>query len=166
MIQKPVVSLYYLPHQALVLQKFSREINRLLVVGMLQDLYAQQWHPLGRHIISDLRGVKAKVLSGDLEAIASYIRLYARYDKPIVNVILVDQPMETAYTMIYRNLTRDLDYYHCEICCTLESAALTLNLEVHWLEFLLDRPNACLKQGDYASVIDETGAVVRKAISA
>jgi hypothetical protein len=123
-------------------------INRLLVVEMLKELYAQPWCRLGRRMVTDSRGVKARVAGGDIESIASVIRSHAQYQEPIINGILADQPKESAYSMLYRHLTRHLPCIQSEICCTADTAASLLGLNDLKIETLVQRPLEFLEPGD------------------
>lgn len=113
----------------IVVEKLSGTIDKQTFLELLGALYNDTNYNKTNKILTDLRGSIAILEATDIEEIASFIKSNSKNSNFIKNAILVDKPLETAYSLFYHSLMHDMPNYECVVCITEEKAADYLGID-------------------------------------
>lgn len=94
----------------LLVQKFSDDFCMRTYECYLQSLLADPHWSAIKAVLTDMRGVETNFLYENLEELVRIRKEVIK--KKFTSVILIDQPVFTASTMLYKNLLTESGYYN------------------------------------------------------
>jgi hypothetical protein len=117
------------PSRSLVLETLSGLIRSEQLEQMLLRLYSYPSYKDCNLVLTDCRGALAGFNPEALGRLEELIREHAVHPRWIRNALVVDRPMETAYSMLFKRLVGKLSFYECEVFTTIESACAFLGID-------------------------------------
>ena len=123
----------------ITIQKFSGTITKQKILQLLSDQYKSNDYIDTTKIISDFRETKVNFNEEDLLEITTFIKINSTNKNEILNVIITDDPMTTAYTMIFQDLMSDQNNYKCFVCSTIRKASEYLELPEKIIASLIEQ---------------------------
>ena len=126
-----------LQHNTFV-HKYSGNVTKQTIMDSLSEQFKNRDFNNIIKIISDFRQTKISFNEDDLNEITQFIKINSTNDNQIYNVIITDDPMITAYTIIFQDLMRDKKNYKCFVCSTTQKACEYLNLSEDSINLLVE----------------------------
>ena len=122
----------------ITIQKYSGTITKQKILQLLSDQYKNIDYIETTKIISDFRETKVNFNEEDLYEITEFIKINSTNKNEIINVIITDDPMTTAYTMIFQDLMSDQKNFKCFVCSTIRRASEYLDLPEKIIDSLIE----------------------------
>ena len=113
---------------SIVVQRFRGSISKEMLLSLLSKLYQDKAYLQTTKILTDFRHIKVSFHDEEVSEIAKFIQDNSKNDNRILNAIIADEPMVTAFSMIYQVLMFDMPNYQCSVFSTEEKAAEFLYL--------------------------------------
>jgi hypothetical protein len=121
----------------LLLQEYSGELNKNDMIVYFTGLYNDLDYLSVSNIFSDFTNATVTLSVKDVSEIAEFILKHAQKVQHIDNAILVNEPLITAYSMIYEAIMKEMPLYECKIFSTFKEAANYISYDVKKLEKLI-----------------------------
>jgi len=125
-------------NRALLLQKFSGEIDKQELAGFFTELYSNTDYLDVSIIFSDFSNAAVALTLDDLEDVAHFIIATAPKVRHVKNAIIVQEPLITAYTHIYKEVMEAMPSYECEIFSTFSEGAKYIGYSLSDLKELIN----------------------------
>jgi hypothetical protein len=121
----------------LLFQEYSGELNKNDMAVYFSGLYETPDYLNISIIFSDFTNATVTFSAKDVNEIAEFILTHAPKVRHINNAILVNEPLITAYSMIYEAIMKEMTLYNCKIFSTLKEAANFIGYDVNKLEIIM-----------------------------
>jgi hypothetical protein len=126
--------------KGLLLQEYSGEIEKNDLAKYFTELYNNPDYLIVTTIFSDFSNAIVAFSDEEIVEIAYFILTYAPKVKQIKNAIFVNEPLVTAYSLLYKEIMKEMPLYTCRIFSTFREAAYFLNFEETELKNLINQP--------------------------
>jgi hypothetical protein len=110
-------------NKGLLLQEFSGNLTKTDLAVYFTGLYINPEYLIVSTIFSDFTNALVALSVEDISEIAFFILTHAPKVRHVNNAILVDEPLVTAYSMIYEEIMKEMPLYECKIFSTFDEAA-------------------------------------------
>jgi hypothetical protein len=125
--------------RCLLLQEYSGEIEKKDLEVYFRALYQNPEYLFISTIYSDFTDAIVALTEDDIVEIAYFILMRAPKVKHIKNAIIVNKPLVTAYSFLYKEIMKDMTLYTCKIFSTFKEAAYFINYEEKELRNLINK---------------------------
>jgi hypothetical protein len=109
--------------RGLLLQEYSGKIEKAYMAAYFSHLYNNPEYLNVSNIFSDFTKAVVTFSDDEIMEVAYFIMTHAPKVRHVTNAIYVSEPMVTAYTLLYQEITREMPLYECKIFSTFEAAA-------------------------------------------
>jgi hypothetical protein len=109
--------------RGLLVQQYSGKFSKNDLAIYFTGLYENPDYLHVSAIYSDFSHAKVSLSEDDLEEIAYFIITHAPKVRHVINAILVNEPLVTAYSFLYKEVMKQMPMYECHVFSTFKEAA-------------------------------------------
>lgn len=128
----------FFKNNSLLVQSYNGDTNADDILNFLSQLVTDERYRQVRYIISDFRRVKVTINEEDITAMVKQIVNQSPKEQIIFNAILVTEPMQTAFSYLYKVAMQGLTWYDSSVMSSLSVAASYVAIERWELEEYLE----------------------------
>jgi hypothetical protein len=119
-----------LTDKGLLVQNYAGELTREDMTDFFKKLYEDPDYPIVTEIFSDFTNALVALAVDDIIEVAYFIIEHAPRVKHIRNAILVNEPLVTAYSILYKEVMKEMPLYDCRIFSTFKESAKFIDYNV------------------------------------
>lgn len=119
---------------SLLIQQYNGDTDANDILTFLSQLVADERYRQVRYIVSDFRRVKVTISEEDISAMVQQIVAHSLKEQVVFNAILVTEPMQTAFSYLYKVAMQGLTWYDSSVMSSLTVAASYVAIERWELE--------------------------------
>jgi hypothetical protein len=123
--------------KGLLLQEFSGSLTKTDLAIYFTRLYNNPEYLKVSTIFSDFTNALVALSVEDISEIAFFILKHAPKVQHVHNAILVDEPLITAYSIIYEEIMKEMALYKCKIFSTFDEATKFISWDADDLKKLM-----------------------------
>lgn len=123
----------------LLVQRFSGHLSKMDMAAYFTALYNNPQYLKVSTIFSDFSKANVALTEDEIIEVAYFIIAHAPRVRYVVNSILVDAPLVTAYSMLYQEVMKEMPMYECSIFSTFEQAARYIQYDISELNKIIKK---------------------------
>ena len=123
--------------KALLLQQFTGNLTKQDLAEFFTELYNNPDYLLVSTIFSDFSKADVALTDEETEGVAKFIIAYAPKVRYVKNAIIVNEPLITAYILLYQEVMKAMPLYDCNVFSTFNEASKYIGYEVPALKKLI-----------------------------
>ena len=123
--------------KGLLVQQFSGHLSKMDMAAYFTGLYKNPQYLKVSTIFSDFSKAMVALTEDEIIEVAYFIITHAPKVRHVVNSILVDAPLVTAYSLLYQEVMKEMPLYECRIFSTFEQASKYIEYDINELKDLI-----------------------------
>ena len=118
-----VIKQKIIKEKGLLVQQYSGKLSKNDLAIYFTGLYENPDYLHVSAIYSDFNHAKVSLTEDEIEEVAYFIITHAPKVRHVINAILVNEPLVTAYSFLYKEVMAQMPMYDCHVFSTFNKAA-------------------------------------------